>query len=331
MLDFMRPRRRKGRTGRDRRFSSLPIRGTWRRAGLGLVVVALAASAVLWGFGWFDASDSTSPRVAPGEFVPSPQTSHALVWAVGDGADGDEESKALARLIARSQPDLFLYLGDVYDKGTASDFAQNYAPVYGHMARLTAPTPGNHDWPRHAEGYDPYWEQVTGKHPPSYYSFSLAGWQILSLNSEARHGRRSAQVRWLRSQVRRPGTCRLAFWHRPRYSAGTEHGDQEDMEPFWSALRGRARIVVNGHEHDMQRHEVRDGITEFVSGAGGKGLYEIDFSYAGLAFGNDTDWGALRLDLRPGRARFAFVTDAGLTLDSGTIACRRELQRENVG
>jgi hypothetical protein len=303
--------------------SMRPPRWTWRWAGLGLAVAAVAAGALSWGFGWFGDSEPSGRAVASGEFLPSREASHAIVWAVGDGADGDDESKALAGLIAGSKPELFLYLGDVYEKGTASDFARNYAPVYGSLARLTAPTPGNHDWPRHADGYDPYWEQVTGKHPPSYYSFSVAGWQILSLNSEDRHGRRSPQVRWLRGQVRPPGTCRLAFWHRPRYSAGTEHGDQEDVEPFWSALRGRARIVVNGHEHDMQRHEVRDGITELVSGAGGKSHYEIDFGYPGLAFGNDTDWGALRLDLRQGAARFAFVTDAGFTLDSGTITCRR--------
>lgn len=292
-------------------------------AGLGLAAAAVTAGGLSWGCGWSGASEESSGRTPRGEFIPSRQTGHAIVWAVGDGADGDDEAKALARRIAHSKPDLFLYLGDVYDEGTASEFAQNYAPVYGRLARVTAPTPGNHEWPRHAEGYDPYWQRVTGKHPPAYYSFSIAGWQVLSLNSEAQHGDRSAQVRWLRRQVRRPGTCRLAFWHRPRYSAGTEHGDQEDMTTLWSALRGRARIVVNGHEHDMQRHEARGGIIEFVSGAGGKSHYAVDFDYRGLAFGNDTDWGALRLDLRPGRARFAFVTTAGLTLDSGTLTCRR--------
>jgi len=73
----------------------------------------------------------------------------------------------------------------------------------------------------------------------------------------------------------------------------------------------------------MQRHEPRDGMIEFVSGAGGKSRYPLDFGYSRLEWGNDTDWGALRIDLRPGRADFAFVTSAGSTLDSGTITCRR--------
>lgn len=46
-----------------------------------------------------------------------------------------------------------------------------------------------------------------------------------------------------------PGTCRLA-WHRPRFTAG-KHADARDVAPLWEALRGRAKIVVNGHDHNM--------------------------------------------------------------------------------
>jgi hypothetical protein len=308
--------------GGDRRPHSPSSRWKWW-ASLALVIAAVGASAFSWSAGWLGDRPTPGTRLPSGEFLPSQEKSRAIVWAVGDGADGGDDAKELARRIARSRPDLFLYLGDVYEDGTASDFTRNYAPVYGRLARITAPTPGNHEWPRRAEGYEPYWKRITGEHPPAFYSFSIAGWQLFSLNSEAPRGPNSAQVRWLRRQVRRPGTCRLAFWHRPRYSAGTHHGDQDDMAPVWAALRGRTRIVVNGHEHDMQRHETRDGMTEFVSGAGGKSHHPIDFGYRGLVFGNDTDWGALRIDLRPGAARFAFVTSAGSTLDSGTISCRR--------
>jgi hypothetical protein len=315
-------RRRAAASGSDRPPRWPPSRRKWWWAGLALVIAAVAASAFSWSVGWRGDPANPRTRLPTGEFFPSQEKSRAIVWAVGDGADGGDAAKELARRIARSKPDLFLYLGDVYEDGTAAEFADNYAPVYGRLAPITAPTPGNHEWGQRAEGYDPYWRRIRGEYPPAFYSFSIAGWQLLSLNSQAPHGPHSAQVRWLRRQVRRPGTCRLAFWHRPRYSAGTKHGDQEDVAPLWEALRGRARIVVNGHEHDMQRHKTRDGMTEFVSGAGGKSHYPIDFGYGGLAFGNDADWGALRLDLRPGRARFAFVTSTGSTLDSGTITCR---------
>lgn len=229
----------------------------------------------------------------------------------------------------RRRFDRFLYLGDVYGAGvlsflrgdgTANDFRKRYDPVYGDFAARTAPTPGNHEWPRRADGYEPYWAAVFGQTPPAYYSFRIAGWQLLSLNSEAPHGRNSAQVRWLRTQVRPPGTCRLAFSHRPRFSAG-RHGDAPDMAPLWEALRGRARIVVSAHDHDMQRLQAVDGITQYVSGAGGNGLYRLERGDRRMAFGESRAYGALRIELRPGRARLAFVSTAGKILDVSTVRC----------
>ena len=41
------------------------------------------------------------------------------VWAVGDGADSDSQDDALAGRIQGSGVDRFLYLGDVYETGTA--------------------------------------------------------------------------------------------------------------------------------------------------------------------------------------------------------------------
>jgi hypothetical protein len=277
-----------------------------------LVVLALAPL----GYGEPDRTKSTSDA-----FVPSFPGPRAVVWAVGDGADGGRAAIALARTIARSDVDRFLYLGDVYPNGTASDFARRYAPVYGSLAPITAPTPGNHDWPNRAEGYNRYWRTVRGKSPPAYYSFTVAGWEVLMLNSEAAHGTNSPQLSWLRSRLRAPGTCRIAAWHRPRFSAGTAHGDQPDVAPLWNALRGHATIVLNGHEHNMQRHAPRSGLTELVSGAGGFSHYRLRRPYPGLVFGNDSTWGAVRLDLRPGLARFRFVTTGGVTLHAGTVRC----------
>ena len=174
----------------------------------------------------------------------------------------------------------------------------------------------------HEQGYDPYWRRVAGKRPPPFYSFRVAGWEVLSLNSESDHDASSEQLEWLKRRLERPGTCRLAFWHRARFSGGS-HGDQQDVAPFWDALRGHARIVVNGHDHNLQRLKRTAGITELISGAGGRSHYELDRDYHRLAFGNDTDFGALRLELSPGAARFAFLTAAGRMLDSGRLRCRR--------
>jgi predicted phosphodiesterase len=254
-------------------------------------------------------------------FIRSIDGDRAVVWAVGDGANGSEDGRAVAKLIARGPVDAVIYLGDVYDEGTAEDFEENYDTTYGSLSRLTAPTSGNHDDNNEDEGYDPYWRRAHGERPPDWYTFEAGGWTILSLDSELDDDAASAQQRWLEDQLGSPGTCRIAFWHRPRFSAGTHHGDDEDMEPVWNALRGHAAIVLSGHEHDMQRFKPIDGITQFVSGAGGAELYSLD-SDDRLAFGDDDSYGALRLDLRRGVARHAFVAADGRTLDSGTIRCR---------
>lgn len=79
----------------------------------------------------------------------------AVVWAVGDGADGGPDAIALAETIP-ADIDRFLYLGDVYDEGTAEEYEANYAPVYGHLDAVTSPVVGNHEWPNVAEGFIPY-------------------------------------------------------------------------------------------------------------------------------------------------------------------------------
>lgn len=255
-------------------------------------------------------------------FPPPPNLARAVVWAVGDGADGSVRARKLAGLIASGRVDRFLYLGDVYSRGSAQDFRDRYDSVYGRLRLRTAPTPGNHEWPQHDEGYDPYWSRLTGRRPPAHYSFRLAGWQILSLNSEEPLDPQSRQLRWLRRQLKQPGDCLIAYWHRPRYSAGT-HGDQADVAPLWQALRGKARIVVNGHDHNLQRLRRIDGITEFIAGAGGKSRYELDGDDPRLAFANDDLDGALRLELAPDIARYRFVASSGAVLDAGAVRCAR--------
>jgi hypothetical protein len=249
----------------------------------------------------------------------------AVVWAVGDGADGSDVAKRLAERIDRGRVDRFLYLGDVYEDGTEEDFAERYDPVYGQLAEITLPTPGNHEWSNREEGYDPYWRRVRGRAQPTYYAEKVGGWELVSLNSEEDMDPGSKQHRWLEDRLEGArGTCRLGFWHRARFSAGTHHGDQDDVAPLWNALRGKATLVLAGHEHDSQRFKPRDGMVELVAGAGGDGkaLYELEEDDR-LAFGNDEDHAALRLELEPGAARFAFVTADGRELDSGQVRCER--------
>jgi len=246
----------------------------------------------------------------------------ATVWAVGDGADGGPPAVKIAKRIAKDKPDLFLYLGDVYESGTALDYKKLYRPVYGRLDRITAPTPGNHEWPNHAVGYDRYWRKVFAKPLAPWYRFKVAGWEVFSLNSEAPHQEGSPQVEWLRSKLTGAGTCRLAFWHRPLFGGGLQ-GTNPDVTTFWDALRGKATLIINTHTHNMQRYKPIDGITELISGSGGHGLQPFVASNPDRVFQNDTAYGALRLQLRPGRATFKFISASGKKLNSGRVGCSR--------
>jgi hypothetical protein len=242
------------------------------------------------------------------------------VWAVGDGADSGAADDALAAMIQQHNPDAFLYLGDVYEFGTASEYATNYAPGYGRLKSITRPTPGNHEWDNRAEGYDAYWGASFTS--PHYYSFDLGGWHLISLNSEEAHDEGSAQLNWLRADLsERTGNCTIAFWHRPRYSAATVHGDERSLASFWELLAGRATIVLTGHDHNYQRFKPIDGISNWVVGTGGHGHYGVDANDSRLAAHNATDYGALRLDLSGNRAAYTFVNVAGGILDSGALGC----------
>jgi hypothetical protein len=110
--------------------------------------------------------------------------------------------------------------------------------------------------------------------------------------------------------------------HHPIFSAGL-HGDLPALQGIFGELEGHASIVLAGHDHDMQRLRPVDGITPYVDGAGGKELYPVNRTDSRLAFADDTHHGALRLELRPGRAALNFVAEDGSRLDRSAVACKQ--------
>jgi hypothetical protein len=257
--------------------------------------------------------------------LPAGAGAATTVWAVGDGAVAGREDDALAALVAAGDIDRLLYLGDVYEHGSAEDFALNYHPSWGRFREITHPTPGNHEWDARAEGYDPYWARLAPLAPGGghYYSFDLAGWHFVSLNSHEDSGPGSVQAAWLDADLAsHDGTCTIAFHHRPRYNAGL-HGDGEDLEPLYARLSGHAVALVSGHDHNYQRFDAERGIVQFVVGSGGRRpLYPVNGSDVRLAAFDDQNLGALGLELGSGQVGFRFMRADGSTGDSGVLPCR---------
>jgi hypothetical protein len=99
------------------------------------------------------------------------------------------------------------------------------------------------------------------------------------------------------------------------------HGDAPDVAPLWNALPGHARLVLNGHDHTLQRMRLRSGLTEYVAGAGGANLYR-NRQDSRLAFGRAGLQGALRMVLEPGKATLEFRSASGKLLDRSHARCR---------
>jgi len=280
--------------------------------GIALAAAAAGASAALGG-------GRAAPGDAAGRAAGSTAT-RAVVWAAGDVATPGPAADKIAALVRRGKPDRFLYLGDIYETGTARDFRLWYHPRFGRISGISEPTIGNHEWDNRFEGYYRYWAGQKGHKYPPWSKTRIAGWEIVNLNSQAPHGTRSPQVRWLESALTGPGDCRIAFWHRPRYSEGA-YGGAPDLNPFWNRLSGHARIVLSGHDHNLQRHSPQKGLTQYVVGAGGRGRYKLHGSKSSMVWGRDNINGALRMVLNPGRALLEFRGAGGQVLDRSHASC----------
>jgi acid phosphatase type 7 len=255
--------------------------------------------------------------------------------------EGDE---ATAKLVEGIDGATVLTLGDnAYPEGSAEDFEECYEPSWGQFKNRTKPVPGNHEYyTEGAEGYFEYFGEAAGDPEEGYYSYELASWHIVALNSncgveEIRCSPSSAQVRWLEEDLAanadEEGGCTLAYMHHPRFSSGEEHGSHDTMEPMWEVLyESGAEVVLSGHEHNYERFAPQDpsgradpegGIRQFVVGTGGGASdYPILEPLANSEVHNDESYGVLKLTLRPKGYEWRYLSaEGGEFSDSGSARC----------
>ena len=267
---------------------------------------------------------------------PSPPGPTNVLVGAGDiavcGSSGDE---ATANLLDGISGTVFTAGDNVYPDGAATDFSACYAPSWGRHQARTRPAPGNHDY--HTSGaaaYYAYYGTKAGEAGKGYYSYDLGEWHIVSLNSNVSMSVGSAQETWLRADLAASGKqCTLAYWHHPRFSSGTTHGNTSSAEPLWQALYAAgAEVVLAGHEHNYERFapqtpsgaaDPATGIREFVVGTGGAGHYDDQGTpQPNSEVFDGSTWGVLKLTLNPGGYSWTFVPVAGSAFtDSGTGSC----------
>jgi predicted phosphodiesterase len=244
----------------------------------------------------------------------------AILWAVGDGACGSSDALAVANMVAADRPDAFVYLGDVYESGTAAEFEANYRTGWGQLDPICFPIPGNHDFGNYAQGYKPYWDAAARPSEP-YYAENLAGWRLLFLNSEEPMDPLSEQYKWAEQQLPGPaGRKTIAFWHRPRYCSGS-HGDAADTDYLWQLLAPHCALVLSGHAHVMQHFRPdATGCVQVISGAGGRALYAEIPTDPRLEWCQASGFGAVRLALGDDSVDVRYVAETGRLIWQTTVA-----------
>ena len=254
-----------------------------------------------------------------------PAGAHAArITAAGDIAScqSPNDAKATGHLIRAIKPSLALTLGDnVYPSGSPQQYAACYDPAWGSFRGRTHPAPGNHDYETgSATGYFGYFGARAGRCCRGYYKYDVGTWRFYSLNSERRL---HAQARWLRKDLRaHRHRCTLAYWHEPRFSDGTVHGDTATVDPLWNAFaKHGGDIVLAGHEHDYQRFPLRQGVRSFVVGTGGAPLYDVIPKR--VAAYDDTHHGVLLLKVRAGSYAWKFRRVGARATDRGHASCRK--------
>ena len=294
----------------------------------------------------FQNGQAAPPPVPTGFTVKSgtsPGPGGVVVATVGDSADGRPFAQAVSNMMAGWNPDLFLYLGDVYDKGSPSEFQNFFAQQFGRFDPIANPTVGNHEYSasRTAEGYMRYYRS-----PPNYYSYDAGGWHFISLDSNSQFdssvsgvsqtqpGSGATMYNWLAADLTaHASACTIVYYHHPRWNQG-EESPATRMSAIWSLLAANdVSLVLNGHDHDYQRFPALDGsgapapdgVVQIISGGGGHGTQQVvpgrnPGPNPVVAAAADS---AVKLTLKPDRADFETLAPSGTRLDGGSIPCQQ--------
>jgi hypothetical protein len=213
------------------------------------------------------------------------KTQTVTLVGAGDIADCDSKHDSkTARLLGKIKGTVFTLGDSVYPEGTSAQFSQCYDPTWGTYKKRTRPAVGDQDYATSgAKPYFDYFGWRAGEPSRGYYSYDRGAWHIVALNSNCEEvggcGRRSAQGRWLRTDLNQHrARCTLAYFHHPLYASGTGY-DSPEVRNFWKKLYNHhADVILSGHAHRYERfaritpggtRSSARGIRQFIVGTGG--------------------------------------------------------------
>ncbi len=262
--------------------------------------------------------------------VPAEASSFILVGAGDISSCNNSNDSATAKLLASIPGTVFAVGDDAYTSGSYTQFTNCYGPTWGAYKSRTRPVPGNHEYRTSgAAGYFKYFNNI-----PKYYAYNVGNWRIYALNSEVDVSATGAEVKWLKNDLAaNPKLCVLAYWHKPRWSSGSTHGSNSQMQALWQTLANAgAELVINGHEHNYELFKQMNasgaptwpnfGMREIVVGTGGESHYGFGTALSTSLVRNSNTFGVLKLTLNDTSYSWQFIPVAGKTFtNSGTTSC----------
>jgi hypothetical protein len=246
-----------------------------------------------------------------------------------DGTAGVQNSDIM--FFAPNDYQAVLTLGDNSYQSDYASFNSGWGRLKSKMYMAT----GNHDY-SYLGSYNSALQGAAGgmSNGNYYYSFNLGDWHLIAIDSSADMSANSPQVNWLKADLAANAgkKCTLAFWHHPRWSSGSGHGNQNQASAVWDALyAANADLVLGGHDHTYERFGPQNpsqqsdptrGITEFVVGTGGAGFYGLGSQQPNSQFFQSNTHGILKLTLKPDGWDSVFVaSNFGGTMDPSSGLC----------
>ncbi len=264
------------------------------------------------------------------------QPTDAVILATGDGPDDQPTSNGVANAIAAADPPLFLFLGDIYEKGSFTENLNHYGvsamdvpgggTLWGATADATQPTMGNHENANSGDWKD-YWHQR-----PNFTAFTFGGVLFIDLDSNASFAVGSQEYNFVQGLLASAPPCVVAFEHHPIFK---NSDNDPNLFPMWPLLANNGGdLLLTGHTHTMSEYIPLDAagqagghMVQLISGGGGHSLGSTQRGPR-VAWGQGGTAGMLSLALN-GSANggtatgltWAFKNTAGNVLRTGSVGC----------
>lgn len=226
-----------------------------------------------------------------------------------------------------------VHAGDLVNRGERDAEWAEWFAMMGWMGASvpSIPTPGNHDYPRDAEGnriLAPHWRaQFTLPEngiPPlkeTNYYVDFQGVRIISLNTLEHE---QWQARWLeRVLENNPNRWTIVTFHFPIFSSA-QGRDNPELRALWKPVFDRYRVdlVLSGHDHTYARSVPQPSGTVYVNSVTGPKMYKLNQQPWMRRWAQDTQFYHL-VHVDGDRLRFESYTAAGSLFDAFEIRKRR--------